>query len=52
MSEFGYAILQALVTDIDPDPRVKAAMNAIQENQRLRIAALEKAEAEKVRVVK
>lgn len=26
---FGYEILQALVTDIDPDPRVKAAMNEV-----------------------
>lgn len=52
MNEFGYSILQALVTDIDPDAKVKAAMNSIQENQRLRVAALEKAEADKVRVVK
>jgi hypothetical protein len=26
---FGYEILQALVTDIDPDARVKAAMNEV-----------------------
>lgn len=26
---FGYEILQALVTDIDPDPKVKAAMNEV-----------------------
>lgn len=26
---FGYEILQALVTDIDPDARVKSAMNEV-----------------------
>lgn len=26
---FGYEILQALVTDIDPDPKVKSAMNEV-----------------------
>lgn len=30
---FGYEILQALVTDIDPDPRVKAAMNEVSGQQ-------------------
>ncbi|MGL4371653.1 MAG: SPFH domain-containing protein [Alphaproteobacteria bacterium] len=29
MNEFGYDILKALVTDIEPDPKVKAAMNEI-----------------------
>lgn len=36
---FGYEILQALVTDIDPDPRVKAAMNEVSCLQRTRHAA-------------
>jgi len=52
MSEFGYDIIKALVTDIDPDPKVKAAMNEINEAQRLRIAATEKGEAEKIIKVK
>lgn len=52
MGEFGYQILQTLVTDIDPEARVKAAMNEINAAQRLRQAAFEKAEADKVRVVK
>lgn len=52
MSSFGYTILQALVTDIDPESKVKAAMNEINAAQRLRQAAYEQAEAQKIRVVK
>ncbi len=52
MENFGYTIIQTLVTDIDPDEKVKAAMNEINAAQRLRRAALERAEAEKVAVVK
>jgi regulator of protease activity HflC (stomatin/prohibitin superfamily) len=52
MSEYGYDILTALVTDIDPDERVKAAMNEINANQRLLEAAKAKGEAEKVLKVK
>jgi regulator of protease activity HflC (stomatin/prohibitin superfamily) len=52
MDDFGYGILKALVTDIDPDPKVKAAMNEINANQRLRVAANEKGEADKILRVK
>lgn len=52
MSEVGYSILKALVTNIDPDEKVKAAMNEINEQQRLRMAAQEKGEAEKIIRVK
>merc|ERR550514_2665987 len=52
MTEFGYAIIQTLVTDIAPDAKVKAAMNEINAAQRLRVAAQDKAEAEKIFVVK
>jgi len=52
MAEFGYGIIKALVTDIDPDPNVKAAMNEINTAQRLRIAATEKGEAEKIMKIK
>lgn len=52
MDDFGYGILKALVTDIDPDAKVKAAMNEINSNQRLRVAANEKGEAEKILKVK
>lgn len=52
MSNFGYDIIKALVTDIDPDIKVKAAMNEINEQQRLRVAAEQKGEAEKILTVK
>lgn len=52
MANFGYGIVNTLVTDIDPDPKVKAAMNDINEAQRLRVAAQERGEAEKVLKVK
>ena len=52
LSSYGYAILSTLITDIDPDIRVKTAMNEINAAQRLRVAAKEKAEADKIRVVK
>jgi regulator of protease activity HflC (stomatin/prohibitin superfamily) len=52
MSDFGYDIVKALVTDIDPDAKVKTAMNEINEQQRLRVAAEQKGEAEKILVVK
>lgn len=52
MTSFGYSILHALVTDISPDASVKRAMNEINAAQRLRVAATDKAEAEKILVVK
>lgn len=52
MSEFGYEIVNALVIDIAPDRNVKDAMNEINTAQRLRIAANEKGEAEKILKVK
>ena len=52
MGDFGYGILKALVTNLDPDEKVKSAMNEINEQQRLRMAAQEKGEAEKILRVK
>ncbi|HSX31858.1 MAG TPA: SPFH domain-containing protein [Candidatus Saccharimonadales bacterium] len=52
MDEFGYGIIKALVTDINPDAKVKASMNEINAAQRLREAAIQQAEADKIRVVK
>jgi regulator of protease activity HflC (stomatin/prohibitin superfamily) len=52
MDDFGYGIMKALVTDIDPDANVKTSMNEINAAQRLRVAAVEQAEADKIRVVK
>lgn len=36
MSNFGFMIIQTLVTDIEPDQRVRAAMNEINAASRLR----------------
>jgi len=52
MNEFGYDIVKALVTDIEPDAKVKEAMNEINAAQRLRVAAAEKGEAERILRVK
>ena len=52
MFDFGYGIVKALVTDIDPDKTVKEAMNAINAAQRMRIAATEKGEADRILKVK
>lgn len=52
MESFGYEIVKALVTDIDPDAKVKSAMNEINEAQRLRVAANERGEAEKILKIK
>ncbi len=52
MENFGYIILKAPVTDVDPAQNVKDAMNEINAAKRLKEAAKEKAEAEKIKVVK
>lgn len=52
MDGFGYGILKALVTDIEPDAKVKTSMNEINAAQRLRVAATEKGEADRILVVK
>jgi len=52
MKDYGYEILNALVTDLSPDARVKASMNEINASKRLKEAASHKAEADKVQQVK
>lgn len=52
MSTYGYEIHQALVTDLSPDAKVKTAMNEINASKRLKEAAYEKAEGEKILLVK
>jgi regulator of protease activity HflC (stomatin/prohibitin superfamily) len=52
MKTYGYAIDQALVTDIEPDEKVKAAMNDINAAQREQVAASARGEAEKILKVK
>jgi regulator of protease activity HflC (stomatin/prohibitin superfamily) len=48
MQTYGYAIDQALVTDIQPDEKVKAAMNEINAAQREQVAANARGETEKI----
>jgi regulator of protease activity HflC (stomatin/prohibitin superfamily) len=52
MAGFGYGIVKALVTDIIPDPKVKAAMNDINAARREQEAANARGEAEKILKVK
>lgn len=52
MDQYGYSIVNALVTDIAPDEKVQKAMNEINAAKRLRAAAVEKAEAAKIMKVK
>lgn len=51
MSEYGYDIIKTLVTDIDPDIQVKAAMNRINAAEREKVAAEYEAEAERIKIV-
>lgn len=51
MKEYGYGIVKALVTDIDPDAEVKRAMNRINASEREKLAAKYEAEAEKIRII-
>jgi len=52
MHEYGYQIMQALVTDLQPDVKVRNAMNEINAAKRQKLAAAEKAEADKILLVK
>ncbi|MBD3637859.1 MAG: SPFH domain-containing protein [Crocinitomicaceae bacterium] len=52
MDDYGFMIIKALVTDIDPDEHVKASMNRINAAKRDKEATMEEAEASKIRVVK
>ncbi|KDD76346.1 hypothetical protein H632_c259p1 [Helicosporidium sp. ATCC 50920] len=52
MAGFGYAVIQTLITDIEPAAKVKAAMNEINAAQRMRLAAYQQSEADKIRIVK
>jgi len=52
MHDFGYEIKAALVTDLEPDAKVKASMNEINAAQRMREAAQEKAEGDKILAVR
>ncbi|MEZ4987341.1 MAG: SPFH domain-containing protein [Saprospiraceae bacterium] len=51
MEGYGYGIVKALVTDIDPDHTVKNAMNRINAAEREKLAAEYEAEADRIRIV-
>ena len=51
MNSYGYNIVRALVTDIDPDATVKVAMNRINAAEREKLAAEYEAEADRIRIV-
>ena len=51
MKQFGFDFTKALVTDIDPDAKVKQSMNEINAAKRMKEAAKEEAAAAKIRVV-
>lgn len=52
MDEYGYHILKALITDIDPDHKVKESMNRINAAKREKEAAAEEGEAKKIKIIK
>ena len=51
MSDYGYDIIKTLVTDIDPDSQVKAAMNRINAAEREKIAAQYEGDAARILIV-
>jgi regulator of protease activity HflC (stomatin/prohibitin superfamily) len=52
LGEYGYKLVRALVNDIQPDRGVADAMNEINKQQRLRVAAEHEGEAKKIIVIK
>jgi regulator of protease activity HflC (stomatin/prohibitin superfamily) len=52
MAEYGYEIVKALITNIEPDQRVKDAMNNINAAQRNQVAANSQGDAQKTLAVK
>ncbi len=51
MSDYGYDIIKTLVTDIDPDAQVKAAMNRINASEREKVAAQYEGDAARILIV-
>jgi regulator of protease activity HflC (stomatin/prohibitin superfamily) len=51
MINYGYDIIKTLVTDIDPDPQVKEAMNQINAAERKKVAAQFEGDAQRIRIV-
>jgi len=51
MLDYGYDIIKALVTDIDPDENVKIAMNRINAAEREKVAAQHEGDAQRILIV-
>lgn len=51
MLDYGYDIIKTLVTDIDPDAQVKAAMNRINASEREKVAAQYEGDAARILIV-
>ncbi|MFY9242322.1 MAG: SPFH domain-containing protein [Polaribacter sp.] len=51
MADYGFDIIRTLVTDIDPDPQVKIAMNRINASEREKIAAQFEGDAQRILIV-
>ena len=51
MLDYGYDIIKTLVTDIDPDAQVKAAMNRINASEREKVAAQFEGDAARILIV-
>jgi len=51
MLDYGYDIIRTLVTDIDPDNKVKDSMNRINASEREKVAAEFEGEAERIKIV-
>ncbi len=52
MGEYGYLIVKTLVTDVEPDEKVKESMNAINAARRNAEAASAQGDADKIKIVK
>jgi regulator of protease activity HflC (stomatin/prohibitin superfamily) len=52
MGEYGFRIVSTLILDIDPNNQIKHAMNMINTNARLRVAAGHTSEANKIEIIK
>lgn len=51
MLNYGYDIVKALVTDIDPDQKVKIAMNRINAAEREKVAAQHEGDAQRILII-
>jgi len=51
MINYGFDIIRTLVTDIDPDPQVKIAMNRINASEREKVAAQYEGDAQRILIV-